>query len=65
MKMQGSITPKRSTVSTSEGYLKDQDPRTKRKAKERVLHFTFTGNDAPVKTIKAIMDKFGISKDDL
>lgn len=65
MKMNGSINPTRSTVSTAEGYTKDHNERARRRAKEKVLHFTFTGNDAPLKTVKAIMQKYGISKEEL
>ena len=52
-------------LSTQEGYLKDQKPDTKRKARESRQFFTFNGEDAPLKTVRAIMQKYGISKEDL
>jgi hypothetical protein len=65
VKMNGSVNPKRATVSTAEGYVKDHNERSRQRAKEKVLHFSFTGNDAPLKTVKAIMQKYGIAKEDL
>jgi hypothetical protein len=52
-------------LSTVEGYRKDNTLESKKKFSERPLHFTFTGNDAPLKTVRAIMQKYGITKEEL
>ena len=52
-------------LSTVEGYRKDNTLQSKKKFSNRPLHMVFTGNDAPIKTIRAIMQKFGIVKEDL
>jgi hypothetical protein len=52
-------------LSTSEGYRKDKSPESKKRYRDRSIRLTFSGNDAPVKAIHAMMQKFGISKEEL
>lgn len=52
-------------LTTQEGWLKDQKPATRKARENRLINFTFTGNDAPVKTVRALMEKYGITKDEL
>jgi hypothetical protein len=52
-------------LSTIEGYPKDNTIQSKKRNKDRNIHFTFTGPDAPTKAVKAIMQKYGIQKEEL
>lgn len=52
-------------LSTVEGYRKDNTLQSKKRFEGRPIHLTFTGNDAPVKAVRAMMEKYGITKEDL
>jgi hypothetical protein len=55
-------------LSTQEGYPKDRTDQNKKKFREKQnnnFHIHFSGNDAPVKMVKALMQKFGITPDQL
>jgi hypothetical protein len=52
-------------LSTSEGYRKDKSPESKKRHRDRAIHLTFSGNDAPIKAIHAMMQKFGVRKEEL
>jgi hypothetical protein len=52
-------------LTTQEGYQKDQSVRSKKRGEDRRLFFNFNGDDAPLKAVRAIMQKYGIKKEDL
>lgn len=65
MNIRGDQTNKKIILSTVEGYRKDNTVESKRRFSNHFLHFSFTGNDAPKKAIRALMEKFGITKDEI
>jgi hypothetical protein len=49
-----------------EGYAKNNTPQAKKKFfNERKVPMTFNGNDAPLKAVRAMMQKYGIRVEDL
>lgn len=52
-------------VTTREGYAKDQTPEERKRKYDSDFKIFFTGNNAPVKAVRAIMEKFGISKEEI
>jgi len=65
MKITGHSLPRNVTLSTVEGYPKDKTPSAKKRFSSKPLHFSFSGDDAPLKAVKALMQKYGIEVDDL
>ncbi len=47
-------------VSTVEGYRKDNTIQSKKRFADRPVHFQFTGDDAPEKAVRAMVQKYGI-----
>jgi hypothetical protein len=62
---QGRCVQVKIMISTREGYTKDQSDKSKKDARERDFRLFFSGNNAPVKAIKAMMEKFGVRKEDI
>ena len=52
-------------LSTSEGYMKNNTLESKRKLKSKMIAFTFSGPDAPVKAARALIQKYGITPEEL
>jgi hypothetical protein len=52
-------------LSTREGYMKDLTPESKRNHKNKGLDLSFTGEDAPLKAARALIEKYGIRIEDL
>lgn len=55
-------------LSTQEGYPKDHTDHSKKRHHEKQknnFHIHFSGDDAPIKMAKAIIQKFGIPLDKL
>ena len=52
-------------ITTQEGYQKDQSPLSKQKRREKQIHLAFSGNRAPVNAVRAMMEKFGVTKDEI
>lgn len=52
-------------LSTEEGYSKDKTPGSRKRMDGRKLVFTFSGNDAPLKAARAIIQKYGITMKDI
>jgi hypothetical protein len=52
-------------LSTVEGYRKDNTLASKKKFSNRPVHMVFTGNDAPAKMVRAVMQKYGLTVEDL
>lgn len=52
-------------LSTREGYSKDLTPQSKKRYADKGLTLQFSGNDAPVKAVRALMQKYGITVEDL
>ena len=52
-------------LTTEEGYPKDKAPGNPRHHRERAFHLVVTGDDAPVKAVQAIMQKYGVTKEEL
>ena len=50
------------TISTVEGYRKDNTTQSKKRFADRPVHFQFTGDDAPEKAVRAMVQKYGIPK---
>ncbi len=65
MKVKVDGQKERILISTVEGYRKDNTSHSKKRFENRPIHLTFTGNDAPAKAVVALMQKYGIRKEDL
>lgn len=52
-------------LTTIEGYRKDNTLESKKKHADRPFRLNFNGTDAPLKAVRAMMQKFGITKEDL
>lgn len=52
-------------LSTMEGFPKDNSPSSKRFKERHKMNMNFNGNDAPLKAVRAIMEKYGITKEEL
>ena len=52
-------------LSTSEGFPKDKKAINKKRFSNKPIYFLFNGDDAPIKAVRAIMQKYGITKEEL
>lgn len=52
-------------LTTEEGFPKDKTPKSKKKFNDGKTFLTFSGNDAPLKMVKTLMKKYGISRDQI
>jgi hypothetical protein len=52
-------------LSTFEGWPKDKKPENKKKFEDKRNYLTFSGADAPVKAARALIQKYGITPEEL
>jgi hypothetical protein len=47
-------------LTTKEGYSKDRTPQNKKRFMKDEQFLVFNGDDAPIKAVKALCEKYGI-----
>jgi antitoxin component HigA of HigAB toxin-antitoxin module len=52
-------------LSTEEGYSKDKNPESRKRYQDKKYFLHFTGDDAPVKAVRALIQKYGITRDQI